>query len=310
METNVCPLCGGELEYNQVFFVCGACFTPFNHGELETAWQAKGDALGAQVGDQIVVQRKGAVASVVINRPDQRNAISLAMWNRFRHLFQELGTDRTIGLVSITGAGDHAFSAGADVKEFEETRSTPTDARSYHQSFEAACDALAMMPQPSLAVVRGYCYGGGFELALSADLRVASESSSFAIPAARMGLAITHAFVSRLTALAGHANASYLLLSGRSVPAIEAHAMGLVNVVVPDDALSAYAEGLGTDILKLSPNSHAVHKAVLRDLLEYGAPGHVSSDRLALPRSATESADFREGVRAFLEKRAPDFRRS
>ena len=309
MDPNVCPLCGGDLDFNQAFYVCEACFTPFNPGELETAWQAQGDEVAAQVGDQILVERDGATATVVINRPAQRNAISLAMWHRFRHIFEELGADDTVGLVRVTGAGDRAFSAGADVKEFEETRATPPKARTYRDAFEAACDALAAMPKPSVAVVRGYCYGGGFELALSADLRIAAESSSFSIPAARMGLAITHTFVSRLTALAGQSNAAYLLLSGRSLAASEAHFMGLVTAVVPGDELDAYVDALGADILALSPHSHAVHKQVLRDLLEYGAPGNVPRARLDLPRRATESDDFREGVRAFMEKRSPRFRR-
>ena len=309
MDPNACPLCGGNLDFNQAFYVCEECFTPFNPGEIETAWQLKADEIAAQVGDQILVERDGATATIVINRPDQRNAISLAMWHRFIQIFEELGADDAVGLVRIRGAGDRAFSAGADVKEFEETRATPPKARSYRDAFEAACDALAAMPKPSIAVVRGYCYGGGFELALSADLRIAAETSSFSIPAARVGLAITHVFISRITALAGHANAAYLLLSGRSVPGPEAHAMGLVTAVVADAELDAYVDALGADILALSPNSHAVHKGVLRDLLEYGAPANVPQERLMLPRGATESDDFREGVRAFMEKRSPDFRR-
>ncbi len=309
MAANLCPECGGDLEYNSVFYVCEVCFTPYNPEDLEPARRAQWAAQAAEVGDQIMLRREGAVATVVINRPEQRNAITLAMWQRFARLFEELDADDTVGLVIVRGADDRAFSAGADVKEFEETRSTPHKARGYRDAFERACDALAGMSKPSIAAVRGYCYGGGFELALSADIRVAAETSSFAIPAARMGLAISHVFVGRMMALAGSGHTGYLLLTGRSVSGTEAHDMGLVSVVVPDAELEAYLAELTADVLALSPNSHRVHKQVMRDLLEFGAHGNVPQSRRGLPRSATDSEDFREGVRAFMEKRSPQFRR-
>ena len=309
MDPNVCPNCGGDLESNNVFYVCEVCFTPYNAEDLAPAWQAKWAKQAALVDDQIVVRRDGAVATVVINRPEQRNAITLAMWHWFARLFEELDADDTVGLVIVTGSGDQAFSAGADVKEFEETRSTPQKAREYGGAFEQACDALAAMSTPSVAAVRGYCYGGGFELALSADIRVAAETSAFAIPAARMGLAIGHTFVGRMMALVGPGHTGYLLLTGRSIAGAEARDMGLVNAVVPNVELDAYLTTLAADLLALSPNSHRVHKQAIRDLLEFGAPGNVPKGRLMLPRTATESADFKEGVRAFMEKRSPRFHR-
>ena len=257
--------------------------------------------------EHVLIERNGPVARVVLNRPERRNAVSLAMWRQLAEAFDALEPDQAVRVVVVTGAGDAAFSAGADITEFEETRSTPEKARSYRETFESACHALARLSKPTIAAVRGYCIGGGFELALSADLRIASTGASFGIPAGRMGLAIGHGFVQRMTALAGPGHAAYLLLTGRSVDAAQAYAMGLANTVVSDDDFDAYVAGLVGDIAALSSNSHRLHKGVLADLEAYGASSDVPPERLALPQWATAHADFHEGVRAFLERRKPHF---
>ena len=257
--------------------------------------------------DHLLVRRDGTVATVVINRPEQRNAISYAMWGRVPAILQEIDEDEDVRVVLLTGAGERAFSAGADVKEFEQTRSTPEQARDYRAHVEAACAALGSLGKPTIAVVRGYCLGGGFELALCTDLRVAARDARLGLPAARRGIAVSHAHVARLLGLAGRGNTSYLLLSGRELSAEEALAAGLVNSVHAPEELDAYVRELAADIAKLSPVSHRLHKGALRDLTEYGAVANVPADRLAMPETAASSEDFREGVRSFLERRDPDF---
>ena len=261
----------------------------------------------ASADGHLLVRRDGPVATVVINRPEQRNAISYAMWVRLPGLLQEIGEDEDVRVVLLTGAGEQAFSAGADVKDFEQTRSTPEQARDYRARVEAACTALGALGKPTIAVVRGYCLGGGFELAMCTDLRVAARDARFGIPAARRGIAVSHTHVARLLGLGGRGNASYLLLSARELTADEALAAGLVNSVHAPDELDAYVRGLAADIAKLSPVSHRLHKGVLSDLAQYGAAASVPADRLALPETAASSEDFREGVRSFLERREPDF---
>ena len=256
---------------------------------------------------ELLVQRDGAVATVVLNRPEQRNAITLDMWQRLPGILRELDADPSVRAVIVTGAGDAAFSAGADIKEFEATRSTPDKAANYREQFEAACDTLAELGTPTIAVVRGYCIGGGFELALSADLRIAAEGSSFGIPAARLGIAIVHQVVARIAALAGPSSALYLLMSGRHVPAEQALAMGLLNEVHPPGALDERVAELVRDITELSPLSHRVHKGVVQDLTRFGTVDAVPPDLLRRPLESTMSADFQEGVRAFTEKRKPRF---
>ncbi|MCE2469070.1 MAG: enoyl-CoA hydratase/isomerase family protein [Dehalococcoidia bacterium] len=307
MDDGACPLCGGDLNYNQTFYLCEACFTPFNPQELAAARQARARVETDAASGDVLAERAGAIGWVVLNRPERRNAISLAMWRRLALVFRELDADPAVRAVIVRGAGDKAFSAGADVTEFEQTRGTPEKARAYAEALEDACGALAGMAKPTIALVKGHCIGGGFELALSADLRIAGESASFALPAARMGLAIGHTFVSRIVGLAGWGRAAYLLLGARAVGGAEAAAWGLADMLMPDDEAPAYAEALAADAARLSPNSHRIHKQVLRDLLRYGAPDAAPPANRALPREAANSADFHEGVRAFLERRPPRF---
>jgi enoyl-CoA hydratase/carnithine racemase len=257
--------------------------------------------------DHLLVRRDGPVATVVLNRPAQRNAITQAMWEALPGLLAQVGADPAVRVVQVTGAGEQAFSAGADIKEFERTRSTPEQARAYRHAVEAAGEALAHLHQPTVAVVRGHCLGGGFELALHADLRVAADDASFGLPAAKRGLAASHQHTARLVALAGLGGASYILLSARTIGAVEALRLGLVNAVVPATELDAYAATLAGELSALSPVTHRVHKQVMADVLTHGGPAQVPVDRLDLPSIAESSEDFREGVRSFLEKRSPRF---
>ena len=132
--------------------------------------------------DALLLERDGAVATLTLNRPEQRNAISYDMWLRLPALFAELEADDAVRVVVLTGAGEKAFSAGADIKDFEETRSTPDRARNYRQAVLDACDALDALSKPTIAAIRGYCLGGGLELAMYADLRIASRMRSSACP--------------------------------------------------------------------------------------------------------------------------------
>lgn len=257
--------------------------------------------------DELLVRRSGQAAIVVINRPDQRNAITYEMWRQFPAILAELDADPEIRVVLVTGEGDRAFSAGADIKDFQETRSTPEKSRNYRASVEAACEALANLGKPSIVVLRGYCIGGGFELAIHADIRVGDDTVQIGLPAAKRGIAIGHAFLSRLEHLAGAANTSYMLLSSRLMYAPAAFNAGLLSVVTSPADLDAFVDDLVSDIAQNSPVSHRMHKAAIADLIEYGSLELIPQGRRDLQSTSEVSDDFLEGVRSFVEKRKPNF---
>ena len=257
--------------------------------------------------DELLLERNGAVATLTLNRPEQRNAISYDMWQRMPALFAELDADATVRAVLLTGAGEKAFSAGADIKDFEETRSTPDRARNYREAVHAACDALNALSKPTIAAIRGYCLGGGLELALYADVRIASNDAQFGLPAAKRGIGVSHGHIDRLLRLAGPGDTAYLMLTGRMIPAERALASGVISVMVDGDTLMEEARSLAEEIASLSPVSHRTHKQVIRDLLEFGAADQVPEERLRALDRVEASEDFLEGVRSFREKRPPNF---
>ena len=257
--------------------------------------------------DELLLERDGTVATLTLNRPEQRNAISYDMWQRLPALFAELDADESVRAVLLTGAGEKAFSAGADIKDFEETRSTPDRARNYRQAVHDACDALNAVSKPTIAAIRGYCLGGGLELALYADVRVASTDAQFGLPAAKRGIGVSHGHIDRLLRLAGPGDTAYLMLTGRMIPAERALASGVVSVVVDGGALMEDARALAVEVASLSPVSHRTHKQVIRDLLEFGTADQVPEERQRALDRVEASEDFLEGVRSFREKRPPNF---
>jgi enoyl-CoA hydratase/carnithine racemase len=258
------------------------------------------------VRDELIVERSGAAATITIDRPEQRNAISYDLWGHFPGVLAELDADPAVRVVLLTGAGDRAFSAGADIKDFEQTRSSPEKSRDYRKRVEVACEALAGMSKPTIVIVRGYCIGGGLEFAIHADIRVGDETAQLSLPAAKRGLGIGHRMLSRLEHLTGAANTSYLLLSARMLNARDAKAAGLLNEVVAPADLDSFVEGLVTDITESSPMSHRNHKAVIADIIEYGSVQLIPQERLNRP-PLESSEDFWEGVQSFKEKRKPNF---
>jgi enoyl-CoA hydratase len=254
----------------------------------------------------VYVERHGRVGVIVINQPRRRNALSLEMWEAIPGLIKELTADEAIRALVIRGAGRDSFSAGADISEFEEKRSTPEKAMAYSERTHAAFDALTECPKPTIGMIYGFCFGGGFELALCADVRVAGESAQFGITPAKLGISLGWSDLRNLLWLAGPANAKEILLTAGRFSATRMREMGLVNVVVPDDDVESEVMRLAEDVSDVSPASVRWLKEAIEIVMR--DPGITS-----VPNPAEKAAelfggpDFKEGVSAFLQKRKPNF---
>ena len=264
------------------------------------------DDVAVDANGYILLRREGAVATVTINRPAQRNAISFAMWGQLTDLMHQLDSERDVRCVVIAGAGDEAFSAGADISDFEQYRSDSERGRVYNRAVDGLLQTVAEMGTPVISMIRGFAAGGGCELAVATDLRIAAEGSRLGIPVARLGITIGHREMYGLVNLVGKGNALYILLSGRLLGADEALRIGLVNQVAPPDRLAEVTYQLAADIAALAPLSHAVNKQTLNQVLAKPSLD-LTPDEANLPLTQFDTRDYQEGYRAFLEKRRPEF---
>ncbi len=258
--------------------------------------------------DHILLERDPPLATITLNRPQQRNAISYQMWGELSQLLRELDDDGNCRAVVITGAGTEAFSAGADIKDFEEYRADSTMGRRYNSAVDGLLHTLAEMETPTISMIRGYAIGGGCELAVATDLRIAAEDSRMGIPAARLGISIGHLEMQGLVNLVGKGNALYILYSARLIDAQEALGMGLVNQVVATEDLAPTTYQLAREIAALAPLSHAINKRTLNQVLAKPRLDQLTQDEADLPLTQFDTRDYQEGYRAFLEKRRPEFR--
>jgi len=257
-----------------------------------------------QTYETLLVERRDRVAIITINRPDKRNALNIKTREEGAALLEELRNDTSIGVVVITGAGDKAFIAGADIAEFAgRTAMMQRDVMTARSLFTA----IDTFPKPIIAMINGYCLGGGCELALACDLRIASETASFGQPEINLGIIPGGGGTQRLTRLVGEGKAMELILTGDIIDAKSAYAIGLVNAVVPADQLEAKTMEIANRMAEKSPIALSLAKESVklasRSNLDEGLRHEV--DLFALCFS---TEDKNEGVSAFLEKRKPAFK--
>ena len=245
------------------------------------------------------------IARVRLNRPDKRNAITSAMWQGLYDLAGRLASDPTVRVVLLSGEGGVAFSAGADIAEMQANLSVPARMKVMQDAVLDAQLAWEALPMPTLAVIRGACTGGGCGLALTCDLRIASPEAFFAIPPAKLGLAYSLADTKRLYDLVGPSRTKEILFTGRRLNAPEALELGLINEIVPADALDERPHALAREIAGNAANSVRAAKAVV-GLIAAGTHAETPASRRYYDE-AFASAEFEEGARAFMEKRPPKF---
>jgi enoyl-CoA hydratase/carnithine racemase len=253
--------------------------------------------------DTLLLDRDGAVATLTINRPERRNALTLGMFGRISALVEDAAHMPGIRALVLRGAGDQAFSAGADIAEFEVVRATAEQAAAYDETVSSAEDALESFPGPTIAAIQGYCYGGGCNLALACDVRFASADARFAITPAKLGLVYPLRSTKRLVDLVGPSRAKIILMTGAEFDARRALSFGMIDEVADDldEAVSGFTALLAT---RAPATQRAVKEAVRRIL---DGVSHDDAEHAALRDAALAGPDYAEGVRAFLERRSPRF---
>jgi len=251
------------------------------------------------------VEREGPIGRMVFDSPARRNAISGDMWRAIPGAMADFDADPEVRCVVLRGEGTVAFAAGADISEFETRRSSEDNVREYDGLVDAAQRAIEDSAKPVVALIHGFCIGGGVEMALACDLRYAADTSQFAIPAARLGVGYGVHGTNRLVATVGHAAAREIMFSGRRYSAQEALAIGLINHLLPAAELDDYVRRLASELAVNAPLSIAASKRIINTVIE--ARGDFTEED-ALTARCMQSEDYKEGRRAFMEKRTPRFK--
>lgn len=244
------------------------------------------------------------IARVVVDHQARRNAMNNAMWDTMGSLMREFDADDSLRCVIITGAGEEAFGAGADISEFEENRSSAEKGRRYAERTHGALRAVKQCRHPVIAAVRGLCIGGGLELALCADMRIAAEGARFGIPAKRLGLVVAYEEMEGLIEAVGKSNALRILLEGDIFGADEALRMGLINHLFPAESFEEKLMERARLIVEGAPLVARWHKKFATRLMD---PAPLSDDERDESFDCFDTEDFRIGYRAFLDKRKPAF---
>jgi enoyl-CoA hydratase len=247
-----------------------------------------------------------SVATLTFHNPERHNSLSLQMWQDAASALERFAADDAVRVVVLTGSGSKSFASGADISEFDAVRSDAQAAAVYDASLDRFWKALSDHPKPTIAMIRGYCIGGGLNIAACCDLRVCGEGSRFAVPAAKLGLGYGASTLRRLVALVGPQFALEILLTARQFTAAEAAQMGLVNRVVPDAEVESYAREIVDRIAQNAPLTMLAAKRVIHELLKDPQSQDLAASE-ALVKQCFDSSDYREGRLAFREKRKPVF---
>jgi enoyl-CoA hydratase len=256
--------------------------------------------------DKILAHKEAGVGTVTFNNPERLNAVSLEMWEAAKRALDGFAADPDVRVVVLTGAGGKAFVSGADISKFGSERATLEATRAYDVTTAATFNGIYEFPKPTIAMIRGYCIGGGLALAVCCDLRICSDNSRFAVPAAKLGLGYGYAGLKRLVDVVGPSYAKEIFYTARQFDAQEAYAMGLVNRVMPAAELESAVKSI-TDLI--SANAPLTIKAV-----KFAVAEAVKDETERDPARMTEmveacfkSSDYTEGRTAFMEKRKPVF---
>lgn len=255
-------------------------------------------------GGRIIAERKGAVGTITIDNPDRHNAISNPMWQAITDAALEFDADPDIRLITIEGNGRKAFASGADISRFESAEGPVTRGGG---AFSTACATVHAVSKPTVAIIRGWCLGGGMALAISCDLRLANDRARFGIPAAKLSIGYPVEGLRRLVELVGLSTAKEIMFTARQYSAEEALRLGMINHLLADDAIDAFAADYIASIAAGAPLTQKGAKLALAELAKDESRRDLAAAEAIIAQCST-SEDHAEGTRAFLEKRRPVFK--
>jgi enoyl-CoA hydratase/carnithine racemase len=247
------------------------------------------------------------VGIITFNNPEKRNAMSLEMWEGLGNALIELRDDSEVRVVVLVGAGDKAFVSGADISQFEKTRHNAAASEEYSKRSAAQRALLADYPKPTIACIRGFCLGGGMQVAMLTDIRMASDNSQFGIPAAKLGIAYGYDGLKNLVSLVGPSWARLIMYTGMRIDSAEALRIGLVDRVLPDAELWDATMEIARTISGNAPLAIKAAKITIAQVLKDPDKRDMNAIK-DIGNACMDSEDFREGRQAFMEKRKPQFR--
>jgi enoyl-CoA hydratase/carnithine racemase len=247
------------------------------------------------------------VGIITFNNPEKRNAMSIEMWDGLGTALIELREDDNVRVVILTGAGDKAFMSGADISQFEKNRHNAQASEEYNRKSDAQRALLANYPKPTIACIRGFCLGGGMQMAMLADIRLAAHNSQFGIPAAKLGIAYGYDGLKNLVSLVGPSWARLILYTGMRIDSAEALRIGLVDRVIADDKLWDETLEIARTISGNAPLAIKAAKITIAQVLKDKDERDMGAIK-AIGIACMDSEDFREGRQAFMEKRKPQFK--
>ena len=257
--------------------------------------------------ERLLTDTNGQIGYLTFNNPEKRNAITLEMWLEIPGVIKELNKNEKIRVIVLKGAGEEAFVAGADISEFKTVLTNPESAKKYYSATSGAFSAIKHSKKPVVAMIRGFCFGGGCSIAINCDLRIASEDAKFSIPAARLGVGYGFEHAKQVVDAVGPSYAREILFTGRTYDAPAALNMGLIHRMVPVSKLQSYTQRYAAKIAGNAPLTIREMKISIEEYLK--EPEHRDSSRIETATSTCfESQDYQEGCNAFLEKRAPVFK--
>lgn len=256
--------------------------------------------------DKVLLHKDGGIATITFNNPERHNAVSLDMWDTTARMLDEIVSDDALRVVIFTGAGKKAFVSGADISKFKDERATQQAVERYNIAVDRLYTSIHRFPKPTIAMIRGYCIGGGLGLATCCDIRICTEESRFALPAAKLSLGYSMNGIKRFVDAVGPAFTKEIFFTARQFSAAEAREMGLVNRVVADGELESYVHDYATTIAQNAPLTIKAAKYTVGELLE-DASRRDAAGVAQRVQDCFGSADYEEGRRAFMEKRKPVF---